>query len=242
MTIRTYVIDDEFFAVDILKDHIRRTPGLEFTGSSTDPLKALQELSSVESPDILFLDLEMPAMTGLVLAKLLPAALRIVFTTSHRQFGPEAFELGAADYLLKPITYERFLACVSRIRNESISKTARVVPETFSFFVKSDMKGKLIRIIANDITYISSEQNYVNIHLATEKIKAYLTLNELLERLPENQFCQTHRSFIVNMGRVRVMEPGILRLDNHAVIDIGPKFKEQLLRRLDSKLIVSHRQ
>lgn len=242
MTIKTYVIDDEFFAVDILKDHIGRTPGLEFLGSSTDPLQALEQLSTIEAPDIVFLDVEMPSLGGLALAALLPGGANVVFTTSHRKFGPEAFELGAADYLLKPIMYDRFLACISRIRNESRSKTAGAIPEAFSFFVKSDIKGKLIRIIAADIIYISSEQNYVNIHLTTEKIKAYLTMTELLEQLPATQFCQTHRSFIVNMDRIRVMESGILRLDNHAVIDIGPKFKEQLLRRLDAKLIVSHRQ
>lgn len=237
MTTKTYVIDDEFFAIDILKDHIGRTPGLELLGSSTDPLQALHELSAGEAPDIVFIDVQMPSLSGLEVAKLLRPGSKFVFTTSHRRFGPEAFELGAADYLLKPITYERFLACISRIR----TGPAKAAREPFTFFVKSDMKGKLIRIIADDIIYISSEQNYVNIHLPGEKIRAYLTMGELLDQLPEKQFCRTHRSFIVNIDRIRVMEPGILRLDGHAVVDIGPKFKEHLLERLGSRLIVSHR-
>jgi DNA-binding LytR/AlgR family response regulator len=238
MTTKTYVIDDEFFAIDILKDHISRTPGLELLGTSTDPLQALHELSITEAPDIVFIDVQMPSLSGLEVAKLLRPGSKFVFTTSHRQFGPEAFELGAADYLLKPIIYERFLACISKIRTGTPANT---VQEPFTFFVKSDMKGKLIRIIADEIIYISSEQNYVNIHLPGEKIRAYLTMGELLEQLPEKQFCRTHRSFIVNIDRIRVMEPEILRLDDHVVVDIGPKFKEQLLERLGSKLIVSHR-
>jgi DNA-binding LytR/AlgR family response regulator len=243
MTSKVYIIDDEFFAIDILKDHISRTPGLVLLGSTTYPLRVLDELGSMEVPDLIFLDVEMPAINGLSLARLLPARSKIVFTTAHRQFGPEAFELGAADYLLKPVVYERFLGCISKIRTEkNTAKPAEAVQEPFTFFVKADMKGKFIRIIAGEIRYISSELNYVIIHLPGEKIKAYLTITELLEQLPEKQFCRTHRSFIVNMDKIRVMEPGILRLDDHSVIDIGPKFKEHLLERLGSRLIVSHRQ
>jgi two-component system LytT family response regulator len=242
MMTKTYVIDDEFFAVDILRDHIGRTPGLELMGTSTEPLQALHELSTTEAPDIVFIDVEMPSLSGLELAKLLAPKVKFVFTTSHRQFGPEAFELGAADYLLKPITYERFLACITRIRTENISGQAKAAEEPFTFFVKTDMKGKLVRIIADDILYISSEHNYVNIHLKGEKVKAYLTMAELSDQLPEKQFCRTHRSFIVNMDRIRIMEAGILRLDDGAVVDIGPKFKEHVLERLGSKLIVSYRQ
>ncbi|MBL4675687.1 MAG: response regulator transcription factor [Mucilaginibacter sp.] len=242
MTISAYVIDDEFFAVDLLTDYIRKTPGLELAGSTTNPLTGLEQLTTSSSaPDIIFVDLEMPQLHGLSLAKMLPQQSKIVFTTSHRNFGPEAFETGAVDYLLKPFTYERFLSCVSKIRKGSTNEEFQKAAEPSSFFVKADIKGKLVRVMAKEIFYISSELNYVNIHLATEKIKAYLTMGEILEQLPGDQFIQTHRSFIVNIDRVRILEPGLLRLDNHVAVDIGPKFKEQLLQKLGSRLIVSHR-
>jgi two-component system LytT family response regulator len=241
MTITTYIIDDEYHAVEVLTDYIGKTPGLTLTGSSTDPLQALEAITTMQAPLLTFLDVDMPGLSGIELGKLISGSTKVIFTTSYREFGPEAFELGAADYLLKPISYERFLKCVQKIRTELSSKDDQHVKEPFSFFVKTDIKGKLVRIMANDIIYISSDQNYLHIHLSHEKIKAYLTMSELLEQLPAAQFCRTHRSYIVNLNCVKGVEPGQIRLSNQVVIDLGRTYRDELMQRLNSTLIISHR-
>jgi len=241
MIISCYIIDDEFHAVEVLADYIGKTPGLQLVGSSTDPVQALEEVHALH-PALIFLDLHMPGLSGIELAGILRGSTDIVFTTSLRDFGPEAFELGVSYYLLKPISYEQFLKCVYKIKNENTVPAAPLAEEPFSFFVKSELKGRLVRIMAADIIYVSSEQNYVHIHLTGETVKAYLTITELLEQLPDDMFCRPHRAYIVNLRCVRVVEPGQIRLTNGAVVDIGPTYKEAFLQKLNSPLIVSHRE
>jgi DNA-binding LytR/AlgR family response regulator len=241
MNISCYIIDDEFHAVEVLADYIGRTPGLQLSGSATDPVLALEEIH-MQQPALVFLDLHMPGLSGMELAGILRGRARTVFTTSLRDFGPEAFELGVSYYLLKPISYEQFLKCIYKIKNENTVPAAAPAEEPFFFFVKSELKGRLVRIPAADIIYISSEQNYVHIHLAGETVKAYLTITELMEQLPDSMFGRPHRAYIVNLGCVRVVEPGQVRLANNAVVDIGPTYKEAFLQKLRSPLIVSHRE
>lgn len=241
MKLDCYIIDDEFHAVEVLTDYIQRTPGLELSGSATDPMIGLDAITR-QPPAITFLDLDMPGLTGLELARIAGNRTAIVLTTFHRHAGPEAFDIGVTDYLLKPIPYERFLKCIQKIKLAAISPPATTPTGNFSFFVKTDSKGKLFRIIADDIIYISSEKNYLHIHLQLETIKAYLTLTELLEQLPERQFCRVHRAYIVNLNYVRIVESGFVRLSNHSTVDIGPNYREAFYEVLDSKLIVSHRE
>ncbi|WP_184549774.1 LytR/AlgR family response regulator transcription factor [Mucilaginibacter sp. FT3.2] len=241
MTLSCYIIDDEFHAVEVLTDYVEKTPGLQLAGSATDPLLGLDAITN-SFPDITFLDLDMPGITGLELARIAGNSTAIVLTTFHRGSGPEAFEIGVADYLLKPISYERFLKCIQKIKQEKQLAASLVASGPFSFLVKTDTKGKLFRIFAPEIIYISSEKNYLHIHLEKETIKAYLTLTELLEKLPAEQFCRVHRAFIVNLRCVRTIEPGFARLTNHTTVDIGPTYREDFLQKLDAELIVSHRQ
>jgi DNA-binding LytR/AlgR family response regulator len=240
MNISTYIIDDEEHAIAVLADYISRTPGLVLRGSSTDPMLALAEISA-EAPELTFMDLDMPVMTGLEMAKLLGHSTKVVFTTSYREFGPEAFELGATYYLLKPISYERFLQCIQKIRDEARVKLKKQTTTPFSFFVKTDIKGKLVRILADEIIYVSADANYLQIHLENEKIRAYLTISELIEQLPKEAFCRPHRSYIVNLKHVRTVEAGQLRLSNQAVVDVGQTYREEFMHRLNATLIVSHR-
>jgi two-component system LytT family response regulator len=241
MTLSCYIIDDEFHAVEVLTDYINRTTGLSLAGASTDPVEGLEAINALQ-PDLIFLDIYMPGLTGIELARILNGSKNIVFTSSSRDFGPEAFDLGVSYYLLKPLGYQQFLKCMQKIKSELITSASLTVKEPFSFFVKSDTKGKLIRIMAADIIYISSEQNYLHIHLADDTVSAYLTVTELAERLPPELFCRVHRAYIVNLGCVAAVEPGLIRLRNKAVIDIGPTYREEFLQRLNSMLIVSHRE
>lgn len=241
MKLYCYIIDDEFHAVEVLTDYIQRTPGLELAGATTDPLIGLDAITS-SPPAITFLDLDMPGITGLELARITGNTTAIVLTTFYRNAGPDAFDIGVSDYLLKPISYERFLKSIQKIKQGKLSQASTAIKEPFSFFVKTDTKGKLFRIISSDIIYISGEKNYLHIHLPKETVKAYLTLTELMEQLPEEEFCRVHRAFIVNLHSVRIVEPGVVRLTNQHTVDIGPTYRDAFLAKLDSPLIVSHRE
>jgi two-component system LytT family response regulator len=241
MNTSCYIIDDELHAVEVLTDYVLKTPGLRVAGSATDPLTGLSEINSLQ-PGIIFLDIHMPGLSGIELARILNGSICIVFTTSLRDFGPEAFELGISYYLLKPIGYPQFVKCLQKIKTSVATGEQSVFKERFSFFVKSDTKGRLVRIIAHDIIYISSDQNYVHIHLPGETIKAYLTVTELMDNLPAELFCRPHRGYIVNLDHVRIVEAGMIRLSNNAVVDIGPTYREGFMERLNSRLIVSHRE
>ncbi|QHS56560.1 response regulator transcription factor [Mucilaginibacter sp. 14171R-50] len=232
------VIDDERHAAELLTTYISKTPGLEAFGLYTDPLKALEVFAAGRGiPDMTFLDIDMPELSGIDLAGMIGGRSTVIFTTSYREYGPEAFEKNAADYLLKPISYERFLYCIQKIRQE------RPVRELNDyFFIKTDIKGKMLRINTTDIRYIESNGNYVQLFLAKEKVIAYLTLGEILAQLPQADFSRIHRSFVVAHAYIRSVEHGQVRLQDRAdTLPVGEAYREAFLHKMEAALIVSKR-
>ncbi|MCR8560430.1 LytTR family DNA-binding domain-containing protein [Mucilaginibacter sp. BJC16-A38] len=240
MNLTTYIVDDESHAIDIIADYINRTPGLSFSGSSTDPVAALDILTSDHPPGLTFLDIDMPGVSGLELANMVAGKTAVVFITSYREFGPEAFQVNAIDYLLKPISYAAFLKCIHKVQ-ERLSTAAPSGKETGFIFVKGDLKGKYIRIIVSDILYIQSSLHYVDIFLPGEKITTYLTLSELEEKLSVTDFCRVHRSFIVNLKRIKAIEQSQIRLENKELIPIGRGYREEFFRRINPTFLVSQK-
>jgi two-component system LytT family response regulator len=144
MMLNAYIVDDERHAITVLAGFIARTPGIELAGSSTSPLAALGELGTLPPPDLLFLDIDMEELNGLEMVRMVDARTRIVLTTSFREYGPEAYALSVADYLLKPVSYERFLQCVQKLRQErspQLPSASHMPP----FFVKTAGCRKLTR-------------------------------------------------------------------------------------------------
>jgi len=227
MTLNAYVVDDEFHAVETLSRYITGTPGLTLLGSSTDPLQAVTELQE-NMPTVTFLDVNMPGLNGLALGEILKGRTRVVFTTSFRDYGPEAFDLEAADYLLKPISYDRFLACIDKIR----SMPSLQPDEPKFFFVKHRDRGKLLKITEMEVLYIEASLNYTLICFREQKVRVYISFKELLEKLSPGHFVQAHRSFLVNLDHVTGLANGKVSLSNHATVPIGRLFRENLLKRL----------
>jgi two-component system LytT family response regulator len=230
--IKAYIIDDEYHAVEVLADYIQKTRGLTLTGYGLEPLEALQAIQA-DPPDLLFLDIHLPRVSGLDIARRIGSHCQVVLTTSFREFGPEAFELRVADYLLKPISYERFLQCILQLQDSAQGALSGHAAGTDYFFVKSDIRGKLLRVKPDQVLFIESDLNYCTIHTTQEeRLRAYISITELLEKLPPG-FCQVHRSFMVNLRYIKSLEPAKIQLTDGSVLPLGPKFRAVFLSRLN---------
>jgi DNA-binding LytR/AlgR family response regulator len=240
MNLTCYVIDDEYHAIQQLTDYISKTPGLTLAGSTTHPLTALQVISEGPPVALTFLDIDMPELSGLDLAGMIRSKTTIVITTAYREYGPEAFEKNAADYLLKPISYERFLTCIQKIKDRQPASGEQ--PDFF--FVKSDIKGKILKVSIPEIRYITSLDNYVEIHLQNEKEKviAYLTLSELLEKLPPGQFYRIHKSVIVAHRYIASIDHFQVRLHDQTILPVGKVYSAAFLEQMQAVLLISKRQ
>ncbi|WDF80756.1 LytTR family DNA-binding domain-containing protein [Mucilaginibacter sp. KACC 22773] len=216
------------------------TPELELVGATTDPAGVLSSLSGDTAPMLLLVDVDMPGISGLELAGLVNSETSIIFITSYREFGVEAFELKAIDYLLKPVAYARFYKAIQKVMAERQGKH-NVVKERASFFVKGDAKEKYIKVVIDEIIYIVAALNYIEIHLVAGKVLTYLTLAEILAELPPVGFCQVHRSYIVNLKQVSAIEKSQVRLHNDRAIPIGKAYEAAFMKRLAPEFLISKR-
>lgn len=233
--INCFVVDDELHAVERLCSLIANTPGLALLGQETNPLAGLDRVIAVP-PDLIFLDINMPDFSGIEFAEMVHHCTSIVFTTAHPHYAVEAFEKGAFDYLLKPISNERFLRCITNYKKQRTG-TVSIVHEEY-FYVVCDMKGKLIRIMTSEILYVEGALNYIIIHLrdGTQQI-TYLAIGEFFQRLPKNKFSRIHRSFVVNTDRVKLILGNCLTLEDGTILKIGGAFKDEFFERVNQKLI-----
>lgn len=237
--IKCYIVDDEAHIIHLLSDYIHKTPGLELIGSEENPLAALHAITGeIVCPDVVFADVDMPELSGIDLAGLIRPYTEVVFATAYPDYALQAFDKNAIDYLVKPVSYERFLQSISRIKARSLSK--KVSPpedEEPFFYVKSDMKGKMVKVEYDEIIFIEGLQNYVKIHTQREPIVTHLTLKKLQESLPEKKFSRIHKSFIVNNSRIRVIEGNQITLEDKRTIVIGTSYRESFLRNINKKLL-----
>lgn len=242
--IRCFIIDDEPHAIEVLSRYVLKTPGLVLAGSEENPLVALDVITSAQvTPELVFMDVDMPQLSGVDLAGLIQPLTNVVFTTAYPEYAWQAFEKNAVDYLLKPITYGRFLKSIHKIRERrpvaSICENARE-KESY-FFVKSDIKGKLVRVNMQEILFIEALQNYVRIHVKNGQFITYLTMKEMEENLPPEQFSRVHKSFIVQNSQVKAVEGNQIILTDNKVITLGATFRDSFLGKINLKLIKSRR-
>lgn len=197
------IVDDEPPAVRILQKYCTQLPELECVATTNKAIEALQ-LVAIHQPDLLFLDIQMPELTGIQLSVLLKDKVKIIFTTAYAQFALESYELNAVDYLLKPIAFDRFISAVSKVQNQlSPSEHAKVIAENDdSFFVKTDGKNRFTKVKLSDIYYVESVKNYVILHTITEQIVTYNTLKYYEENLPSAQFIKIHKSYLVSFDKI----------------------------------------
>lgn len=226
MKIRCIAIDDEPLALKQLAGYIERTPFLELVASCNNAVDAL-ELLRKDHIDLMFVDINMPDLSGIELVKSLAEKPFIVFTTAYSEYAIEGFRLDARDYLLKPFGYADFLKSANKVRQHfDLMKPpeGENAAEMDHLFVKSGYK--LMRIELKDIKYIESMHEYVRFHLVNEKpVMTLASMKSIEEMLPEGKFLRVHRSFIVNTGMIKVIERNRIVFDNNVFIPVSDQYK-----------------
>ena len=230
MKFNCLIVDDEPIAQEILEKYILQIDVLNLVGKCGNTFEALNVLHK-EKVDILFLDIQMPSLSGLEMLKTLQQHPKVILTTAFSEFGVESYEYGITDYLLKPISFERFLRAINKLVIPQNSKLTlpqpedKIVEPTFIFF-KADKK--IHKYYFSDILFIEGSGNYVKIHSKSEKPLMVLDkLSDLLEKLPAKQFIRIHKSFIVNVSDIQKIEGNMLTIHNK-ILPISTTFKQNL--------------
>jgi len=238
MKLKTIAIDDEPLALRLVSEYISKTPFLELVGSFDNPLDAIDFLSS-QSVDLIFVDIQMPDLTGIEFARSLENAPKIIFTTAYEKYALDGFKLNAIDYLLKPFSYEEFLKAAQKARKqlELEANTLPLIEANNQFlFLKSEYKIR--RINFNDILYIEGLKDYIKVYTTGED-KPVLSLNSmksLEEKLPEGQFMRVHRSFIVNLSKISIIERSRI-IFGKTYIPVSDQYKDKFQEYLDKNFL-----
>ena len=237
--INCIIVDDEQHAIDILVHYVKQTPHLNLVASFTNPIEALQLLGQ-QKIDLVFLDIQMPELSGIDFIKAIQGKSKVILTTAYSEFALEGYDLYVVDYLMKPIRLPRFLAAVQKAVQQinAGNETQQETPEDDYIFVKTESKGKLLKINLADIDFIESMKNYVAIHRGGQKTLVYTSMKELEEHLPKKQFIRVHKSFIIPISRITGIEGNLVRLKNvTAEILIGENYKADLMEIIRGKMI-----
>jgi DNA-binding LytR/AlgR family response regulator len=237
MKIRCLVIDDERLARDYLKNYISKVPELELLGDFNSPLKATELIKS-GNIDLLFIDIQMPDITGVDFVKSLSRKPEVIFTTAYQEYALEGFNLSAVDYLLKPFSFERFYQAVNKVidklenkqifdENENLPLQSQTSYADKYLTIRADRK--FYKINFDDLVYIEGQKAYVTFHTSIKKITALASLKELEEALPKNQFIRIHKSYIVAIREINSLEGNMIEI-NDTQLPVGKSYKEAVMK------------
>lgn len=233
MILTCAIIDDEPLAADLLASYARKTPELHLIGTYESALTAMKVLR--ENPvNLLFLDIQMPELSGLEFAKILPRETRIIFTTAFDRYAIEGYKVNAIDYLLKPVSYDNFLKAVNKaVEIFATDNRQKIMQQDRFLYVKSEYK--LIQIKLDDILYVEGVKDYIKIYLADGRkpIMSLMNMKKIDDYLPRPQFMRVHRSYIVNMQHVGMIDRGRMVMGD-AFIPVSESYKEIVQDFLDN--------
>ncbi len=238
MKLSAIAIDDEPLALRLVGEYIRKTPYLELAGSFDNPLDAIDFLTNNEV-DLVFVDIQMPDLTGIEFARTLEAGHKIIFTTAYEKYALEGFKLNAVDYLLKPFSYEEFLRAAGKaykLAELEASAIPTIEANNQFLFLKSEYKIR--RINFNDIQYIEGLKDYIKVYTTGED-KPILSLNSiksLEQKLPEEKFMRVHRSFIVNLDKIETIERSRI-IFGKTYIPVSDQYKDKFQEYLDKNFL-----
>jgi two-component system, LytTR family, response regulator len=233
---RCVIIDDEPYALDLIKDYTERTPFLTLADAFSNPYKALDFLNRVPV-DLVFLDINMPELSGIQLIRSLQSPPMIVFTTAYPEFAAESYEYNAIDYLVKPIKYERFLKAVNKAsvifhsNSASVGFDSKVTTDhkDDSIFIKSGTQ--LVKLNPDDILYVEAAGNYMQFIAKDKRVMSLLTMKEVLELLPSDNFVRIHKSYIISLKHLTAIERHDAVIGGKQ-IPIGITYREHFFKRM----------
>ena len=223
--IKCIIVDDEPLAVELLESYVRSVDTLELMGSFNNPVHAIN-FTIKEKPDLIFLDIRMPEMTGVQVMEVIGSLSKIVVTSAYPDYALVGYEHSVVDYLMKPIDYDRFLKAVEKARDFLLLPAYSTVPRKY-FFIKTD--GKLVRIDFDDILYIEGLRDYVAVHTVSEKLISLDTLLNMESQLPAGQFARIHKSYLVSLEKIDTIEGSRVFVGN-TILPVGSLYREKFLK------------
>jgi len=236
--IRTIALDDEPLALKLVADYIGKTPFLDLAGTFDNPLDAIDFLSE-DQADLIILDIQMPDLSGIEFSKTLQEGTKIIFTTAFEKYAIEGFRVNAVDYLLKPFSYQEFLTAVQKAKKLiDLERAALPTIEVSNQFLFVKSEYKIRRINFDDILYVEGLKDYIKVYLVTEP-KPILSLNSMKlmeQKLPDDRFMRVHRSFIVNLNRISMIERGRI-VFGKIYIPVSDNYKEKFQEFIDRNFI-----
>jgi two-component system, LytTR family, response regulator len=226
-------IDDEPLALELLGDYIGKVPYLQLLHTNTSAIEALQYLQN-NKVDLLFLDIQMPDLTGLQVMKIIQQNCRVILTTAYSEYALDGYEHNVIDYLLKPISFDRFYTAAEKARTiftKPVDTSVPIVPATPNFiFVKTD--SRLVKVNLEDILLVEGMKDYIAIHTTQDKLITLQSLRSMEDSLPTQQFIRIHKSFIIALNKIDSIERNRIFI-NKEVIPIGDTYREFFFKLIE---------
>jgi two-component system, LytTR family, response regulator len=241
--INCLIIDDEQAAIDVLKVYIKGISSLNLVSESLNPIEAL-EIVYTQKIDLIFIDIQMPEFSGLDFIKLTKGRSKFILTTAYKQYALEGYEYNVVDYLLKPISFERFLQAIQKVKDIisplNLPQESQIVSDLKAegyIFIKTE--NRMQKVSFSEILFVEGLGNYVTIYTTKGKFITLLNIKNLEENLPSETFMRVHRSYIISLGKIEFVEGNQIFLDKDTSIPLGETYKNLLWLTLDSKIISS---
>ncbi len=229
------IIDDDKFSTKVIAEFVEKTESLNLIGNYDNAVDAINYLNSKNSADIdlLFLDIEMPEVSGMDLLKTLNVLPQVIIYSSQEKYALESYEYNVTDYLLKPVTYARFLKAINKVKEIAEEKTD-ITKNSAEIFIKNN--SSLVRVKYEDILWIEALENYVVVNTFKDKFTIHFTMKAISDKMPSDKFVRVHRSFIVNLSKINVIEDNSVVIKTESgskVIPIGKSYKDQLMNDIN---------
>ncbi|WP_212004058.1 LytTR family DNA-binding domain-containing protein [Chitinophaga sp. HK235] len=232
MKTKCLLVDDEPLAISLLQRHLEKLDSFEVVATCDNAVRALELLQS-QPVDLIFLDIEMPQLSGLTLLKTLKNAPAVIITTAYREFAVEVYDLDVIDYLLKPVTFDRFLRAIERYLRTTDKPLAEVLSSTEKKYIYLKSAHKFIKLHTDEILYIESQKDYIIVYTREKKIMAKYRIGDMEQELKEKGFLRVHRSFMVNVVNITAFTAADVEIGT-VLVPIGSSYKEYIFRALNA--------
>ena len=224
------ILDDEPLAIKLLSGYVAKTPVLELTLATTDPFKALATVQSGEV-DLILLDIQMPELTGIQFMKIIENKCGVIITTAYKDYALQGFEFDVIDYLLKPISYEKFHAAIQKATQRL---NTQLPPKEYNHYLFVKSEHRLIKVNFDEIFYFESFRDYITIHTTSDKIMTLQSLRSFEETLPSDKFLRIHKSHLIAIDKITAIENNRI-LINNTFLPIGEVYRDQVFTKLQLK-------
>jgi len=235
--VRCIAVDDEPLALDIIADYVAKVPELSLVASTTNAIEALTLVQNGEV-DLVFLDVQMPELTGIQFLKIINGKCDVILTTAYPQYALDGYELNVVDYLLKPIAFDRFYRSIQKVLSNKVSKTPPVAvasqPDATVDFIFVKTEHKIQRVDLDDVLYIEGLKDYISIYTAAERIVTLQNMKKMEDILPANRFVRVHRSYIVALDKIASIERGRIFIEDK-VIPVGDTYRDTFYKFIGDK-------